>query len=34
VVIVYFIPGGLAPLIESYWYRLRDTLRTKKAATA
>jgi branched-chain amino acid transport system permease protein len=27
VVIVYFIPGGLAPLIERYWHGLRQRLR-------
>jgi branched-chain amino acid transport system permease protein len=27
VVIVYFIPGGLAPLIERYWHSLRQRLR-------
>lgn len=32
VVIVYFIPGGLAPLIENTWYRLRDRLRARLAA--
>ncbi len=32
VVIVYFIPGGLAPLIERTWYRLRDSMRTRPAA--
>jgi branched-chain amino acid transport system permease protein len=32
VVIVYFIPGGLAPLIESNWYRLRDIVRARLAA--
>jgi branched-chain amino acid transport system permease protein len=31
IVIVYFIPGGLAPLIERYWHRLRDTVRAKVA---
>lgn len=29
VVIVYFIPGGLASLIERYWYGLRDRLRRR-----
>lgn len=29
VVIVYFIPGGLAPLIERTWYRLRDSIRAR-----
>lgn len=29
VVIVYFIPGGLAPLIERYWYSLRQRLRER-----
>jgi branched-chain amino acid transport system permease protein len=32
VVIVYFIPGGLAPLIESNWHRLRDIVRARLAA--
>ena len=32
VVIVYFIPGGIAPLLERYWYRLRDHLRARLAA--
>lgn len=32
IVIVYFIPGGLAPLIERYWHRLRETVRAKVAA--
>jgi branched-chain amino acid transport system permease protein len=34
VVIVYFIPGGLAPLIERTWYRLRDRARARLAAAA
>lgn len=34
IVIVYFIPGGLAPLIERYWHRLRDHLRARLAAAA
>ncbi len=29
VVIVYFIPGGLAPLIERYWLSLRQRLRER-----
>lgn len=32
IVIVYFIPGGIAPLLERQWYRLRDTLRARLAA--
>lgn len=32
IVIVYFIPGGIAPLLERYWYRLRDHLRARLAA--
>jgi branched-chain amino acid transport system permease protein len=32
IVIVYFIPGGIAPLLERYWYRLRDILRARLAA--
>jgi branched-chain amino acid transport system permease protein len=32
IVIVYFIPGGIAPLLERYWYQLRDMLRARLAA--
>jgi branched-chain amino acid transport system permease protein len=32
IVIVYFIPGGIAPLLERQWYRLRDILRARLAA--
>ena len=32
IVIVYFIPGGIAPLLERQWYRLRDMLRARLAA--
>ncbi len=32
VVIVYFIPGGLAPLVERTWYRLRNSVRAKQVA--
>lgn len=34
IVIVYFIPGGLAPLIERYWERLRDRVRARLAVAA
>lgn len=32
VVIVYVIPGGLAPLIERYWHELRQRLRARLVA--
>jgi branched-chain amino acid transport system permease protein len=31
VVIVYFIPGGIAPLLERYWHKLRELVRAKVA---
>lgn len=33
IVIVYFIPGGLAPLIERYWYSLRARWRERAFAS-
>ncbi|MFN3350311.1 branched-chain amino acid ABC transporter permease [Pseudorhodoplanes sp.] len=33
IVIVYFIPGGIAPLIERYWYSLRARWRERAFAS-